>query len=206
MSIEFRDAIWASTLPPDEKFLALALIKFAARDGSRIFPSQKLLAQMVGKKERAVRVTMKKLRERRIFEAVSGEHGGLAPGGKGITVRYQFHPENLPMPAGYSTAAFDGGNPAVSDAERGSHLAGTRQRGSGDPATEPTKEANKELDGELATARDSYSFEFSRNKNSYPHPSPPRPVVPGANRVALANELLRRGIRPVEWDSGSESM
>lgn len=89
MSVDLRDAIWGAKLPSNEKFLALALIKFAKPDGSSIFPSQQTLASMTSWHVRHVRRVLKSLQDSGIIEPVRGVGGG------NTTVHYQFHAERL---------------------------------------------------------------------------------------------------------------
>jgi predicted transcriptional regulator len=107
MSVDLRDAILESTLPADEKFLALVLIKFAKPDGSSIFPSQALIAELMSRKPRSIRDGLNKLKAKGVIEPVSGMGGGSAP------VHYQFHVERLPTPA------VDDTTPALHDSDPG---------------------------------------------------------------------------------------
>jgi hypothetical protein len=67
VSVEVMGLVWRSSLPSDEKFVALALADFADSDGRNVYPSQAVIGEMVGKTERRVRDTLRKLESRGII-------------------------------------------------------------------------------------------------------------------------------------------
>ena len=84
--------VWESELPSDEKFVALALADFADDDGERIFPSIAYVAWKVGKTERSVYRTIRKLIDAGILTPISGVGGGFK-----LTVHYRLNESELPQ-------------------------------------------------------------------------------------------------------------
>jgi len=128
--------VWDSDLPSDEKLVALALADWADDAGGSIYPSQDYLAWKVGKTDRAVRDSLRRLRERGIIEAVSGQGGG-----RGITVLYRFVASKLPARATWQETRDanpeEGSglpNPEVDDTKPGSLEQETRKPTSDDPS------------------------------------------------------------------------
>ena len=92
MSIKLMSTVWESELPSDEKFVALALAGFADDDGERIFPSIAYVAWKVGKTERSVYRTIRKLIDAGIITPISGVGGGFK-----LTVHYRMNAAELPQ-------------------------------------------------------------------------------------------------------------
>ena len=93
MSVALMAKVWDSALPSDERFVALCLADFADDEGTRIWPSQAVVARKVGKDERSVRRTFKKLIDRGVLIPLGGQGGG-----RGVTVRYRMSADALPKP------------------------------------------------------------------------------------------------------------
>ena len=121
MSVTLMGKVWASGLPSDQKFVALALADFADDEGGSIFPSQATIAARVGKSERAVRATIAKLVLLGVLVA------GARPGGGPI--HYRLDAEALPKrPEGSS-----GGDRKDRPERAEAHVRSERKPTSADP-------------------------------------------------------------------------
>lgn len=96
MSVRVMSAVWDCDLPPDEKFLALALADWASDDGSHIFASQSHMAWKIGKTDRAVRTTLKKLIDGGVL-VPEGKHYFSGSEGHGGTIEYRLDVSKLPQ-------------------------------------------------------------------------------------------------------------
>jgi len=91
MSGRLVSLVLDSGLPAWLKFYAVTFASFAADDGSRVFPTLKRIARMVGRSERQAQRAVTELRRLAILEVI-------APSGRSTATRYHFHAERLPSP------------------------------------------------------------------------------------------------------------
>jgi len=102
MSGRVVSLVLESALPAWLKIYAAAFASFASDDGSKVFPTLKRIARMVGKSERQAQRATTELRRLAILEV-------LTPSGRATATRYHFHVERLPLPgAGESRPLFHG--------------------------------------------------------------------------------------------------
>lgn len=146
MSVRVMSHVWDSDLPPDEKFLALALADWASDDGARVFASQPHMAWKLGKTDRAVRDTLSKLQKRGVLVRV-GKHYRPSTGGRGATVEYRIDTSALPTREPWETpflhpeeTSYWESRPEVYDAPPGSLRQPTRKPTSDDPLDDPLEE------------------------------------------------------------------
>lgn len=128
MSVELMGKVWASLLPSDEKFVALALADFADDDGGHIYPSQKTVARKVGKSVRAVRDTLAKLVRRGILKPLNRPGGG--------PVHYRLDAQALPQYRPEESS--DGDRQSTTDRPE-VHDQGDRQSAAADPSSDPSR-------------------------------------------------------------------
>lgn len=138
MSVELMYRVWDSDLPSDEKFVALTLASWADDYGRSIHPSQAHIAWKVGKTDRSVRDTLRKLIERGVFVKVSGAGGGRT------VVHYRLDAEALPTREPYKRPENISG---VDDAPRnptsghpGNIFRAPRKPTSDDPSSDPSSD------------------------------------------------------------------
>lgn len=130
VSVSLMAKVWDSSLPSEEKFVALALADWADDDGTRIYPSQAVVARKVGKDARSVRRSFKKLIDRGVLVPVAGQGGG-----RGVTVHYRM--DATALPKADETSTYQGVNPDTDAPIPGRFGTETRTPASDDPSSDP---------------------------------------------------------------------
>jgi len=100
MSGRLVSAVLESALPSWLKPYAVAFASFAKDDGSRVYPSLKRIARLVGRSERAAATAAAELRRRKILELA-------APAGRDRSARYVFNAGALPSQDGQFAFMFE---------------------------------------------------------------------------------------------------
>jgi hypothetical protein len=90
MSGRLVSAVLESALAAWLKPYAVAFASFAADDGSKVFPTARRVARLVGRQERQTRTAIAELRRLQVLQVV-------APGGRNTATRYRFVVERLPI-------------------------------------------------------------------------------------------------------------
>jgi hypothetical protein len=90
MSGRLVSAVFDSTLPAWLKRYAAAYASFAAPDGSRVYPSRKRVARLVGRSERSTQRAIQELRRRGVLALEAAPVRQQTP-------RYQFRAIALPQ-------------------------------------------------------------------------------------------------------------
>jgi len=78
----------------------MAFASFAKDDGSRVYPSIRTIARLVGRSERAAHTAAAELRRRHVLELER-------PAGRNQVARYVFNRSALPAPDGQYPFSFD---------------------------------------------------------------------------------------------------